>query len=189
MKLKFVYKGGKGSGFHGHAGIRGHQGGSQAGGSVPDWLLGDNSTPEERAAAHEAVNQVHGTTRVIALAHGQGLADVEAARKRDAEGMAKANWDIKKAGKDAELKKGDVIASVVSQDDGPRRFYAVSYHNTKTDRTVWDSEKWDFGDEGWKKAMSRAESRIDEMTALLSKPTKKPHKRLRGAGIDYSIQD
>jgi len=33
MKLRFVYKGGPGSGFAGHAGIPGHQGGSQSEGA------------------------------------------------------------------------------------------------------------------------------------------------------------
>jgi hypothetical protein len=37
MKLRFVYKGGPGSGFAGHAGIPGHQGGSQSEGGASSY--------------------------------------------------------------------------------------------------------------------------------------------------------
>ena len=74
MKLTFVYKGSESSGFHGHAGIPGHQGGSQAdtGGKL-DWqgrplkpdrvLMGGNLTSEEVAIIDAAASNPRSTFR------------------------------------------------------------------------------------------------------------------------------
>lgn len=76
MKLKFAYKGGPGSGFHGHQGRPGKQGGAAPAGS--EAAIADQRADEDKARAAQADME-------------------EAARKRDAVGFLKAKRATKLA--------------------------------------------------------------------------------------------
>jgi hypothetical protein len=73
-------------------------------------------------------------------------------------------------------------ANIVVTKDGKDEFYSIAYTDDKTDITKWDSEVFDLADGVAAKAKAR--KRVGTLSFK-----QKRQKRLRGAGIDYSVQD